>query len=193
MKYLMLLIYPLLLINSPVFAQDESSPARNPNLEKQQQREAKKEHNKKVAMENLVHYDSLLQTKSWVVEANTIYNRYNEAFPVNSSLNFVSLNDSLLTIQLSLSNTMPGSNGVGGLTFDGKLTRYNISSKKNNDLFLHCSSMASLVGSSDLFINVYSNGRASVKITDNWGNRYSFEGYIVPYRKSRVFKGMTSF
>ena len=193
MKNVMLIILPLLLFGGIVSAQDEYSSSQNSTTEKQQMREAKKEHNKKVASEKLMHYDSLLQTQSWVVEAHTIYNRYNLAYPVNPNLNFVSLNDSLLTIQLSFSNSMPGSNGVGGITLDGKITRYDITRNKDKSLFIRCSAMTTLVGNSDLFINIYPNGRTSVKITDNWGNRYSFDGYIVPYLQSRAFKGMTTY
>ena len=88
---------------------------------------------------------------------------------------------------------MPGSNGVGGITLEGKISRYDLSTNKDKSLFLRCSAMTTLVGNSDLFVDIYPNGRTSVKITDNWGNRYSFDGYIVPYQKSRVFKGMTMF
>lgn len=193
MKNLMLIILSFMLITGSVFAQDENSSGNNPNLEKQQIRKANKEHKRKEAHADLMHYDSLLHTQSWVVEAHTIYNRYNLAYPVNPNLNFVSLNDSLLTIQLSFSNSMPGSNGVGGITLDGKITRYDLSLNKDKNIFLRCSAMTTLVGNSDLFIDIYPNGRTSVKITDNWGNRYSFDGYIVPYQQSRVFKGMTTF
>ena len=193
MKYLLLIPGFFLFMAGIVKAQNENPDSDNIKLEKQQMREAQKEHNKKIAYLRLMQYDSLLRTRQWVVEANTIYDRYNRALPVNSNLNFVSLRDSILTIQLSVSNTMPGANGVGGVTFEGNVNRYELSNKTGKFLYLHCSAMTPVVGNSDLFINVYDNGRASARVTDIQGNRYSFEGYIVSYQKSKVFKGMRTF
>ncbi len=191
MKKLIFVIALFLFNTCWINAQDETMA--NPDSTGQtsiNKHKMKKERNKEIAIINLNRLDSLAKSKNWVLEANTIYNRLNIGYPVNSTLNFVSLKDSLLTVQFASDQSM-GANGIGGLTFEGKLTRYDITKKK--DIFIQCSALTSLIGNSDLFIDIYSNGRASVKVSDNWGNRITFDGYIVPYNNSRVFKGMTSY
>ncbi len=191
MKKIIFVIVLFLVNVGFINAQDESMANQDSAVQtKVDKHKLKKERNRETAVENLNRLDSLIKSKNWVIEANTIYNRYNMGYPVNSTLNFVSLKDSVLTVQFASDESM-GANGLGGITFEGKLMRYDIT--KNKNIFIHCTALTSLIGSSDIFLNVYSNGRSSAKISDNWGNRYTFDGYIVPYNRSRVYKGMTSY
>ena len=130
MKKIFLILLSIFLVLFFAFGQDKGS----------ENNENPKEQKKQAELKSLQKYDSLSKTRYWVLEAHTIYDRYNKSIPVNSSLNFISMKDSLMTIQLSVSNTVPGNNGIGGITIDGKMTKYEINKSKN--IFIHCSMLA---------------------------------------------------
>ncbi len=190
MKKLILILFALGMSISLLEAQDQASADSNVINNQKERKEVRKQLNKLKAEANLKRLDTLVNNMNWVIEANTIFNRDNMAFVVNPTLNFVSLRDSTMVIQFG-SNSRVGNNGVGGLTLQGRVTQYKVNKSKN--IFIKCDMLSSLTGNSDVFINVYPDGRATAKFQDNWGNRYTFDGYLVPAEESRVYQGMTTY
>ncbi len=137
---------------------------------------------------------ALLQSKHWVLEANTLYNRQNQAFQINPTLNFVGVNGDNGAIQLSLGNVM-GWNGVGGVTLDGQILDYQVQAGKNNQapqVTMRFRGNAG-VGSARIVITVNASGQATAKYTGDQGQRITFAGQLVSLANSSVYKGQSLF
>ena len=94
-----------------------------------EEKKAKREAEFKAAKETNL---AIVQTQRWVLESGILYDRSGQSFILNSTLNFVMLDGDQTTIQLDL-NALSGWNGVGGITFDGRVTKYEINEGKENN------------------------------------------------------------
>lgn len=179
-------IYTLLLATfftlpaASVTAQQEQK--RQEKIEKREQRKEERKKNKEKLL-------SLVEEKSFVIEANTIYGRYMNRHEVLPSTNFVKIEGDQVTIQ-SASDSGPGYNGLGGLTVNGTITRYEIKENKGS-LYLQVHFTNVVPGHSMLNINISPNGFATARINDNRGGRATFQGNVVHPDNSRTFEGMS--
>ncbi|NPD45672.1 MULTISPECIES: DUF4251 domain-containing protein [unclassified Lentimicrobium] len=136
----------------------------------------------------LVQEQWVLDT-TFVLEAQRVTNKIGEVFQLNSTINFVYVNNGKATIQLGF-DQLVGWNGVGGMTISGRITKYEIEDeKKNKPIFIRMSIQGS-TGMQDLTIWISSNGNGEATIVDMRGNRIQFSGDIVSVDKTRTFKGM---
>ena len=75
---------------------------------------------------NFVVLDSMLNSRSFVLQANILENKYGDMVNVVPNLNFIQVTGSTGVLQTgSVSGT--GFNGVGGVTAEGKLSSWSIS------------------------------------------------------------------
>ncbi|HZY25079.1 MAG TPA: DUF4251 domain-containing protein, partial [Bacteroidales bacterium] len=65
--------------------------------------------------------DTMVQNRSFVLEADYLENQYGIKRPVNSLINFIKL-DSLKAVLQTGSSQALGSNGVGGATAEGSIS-----------------------------------------------------------------------
>ena len=93
-------------------------------------KKAKKEAKALQDKENTAALISLVESKKFVLEANTLFDRTGMSYILNSSLNFVGFDGVNSTIQLGFDQLI-GWNGVGGVTIDGQITKMEIKTKKN--------------------------------------------------------------
>ncbi|MFR4037929.1 MAG: DUF4251 domain-containing protein [Butyricimonas faecalis] len=49
-----------------------------------------------------------------VLQANTLFNNFGAAIPVTNNLNFVSMDNNQVSLQLAFNGFNPGPNGLGG-------------------------------------------------------------------------------
>ena len=143
---------------------------------------------KKAEEKELIKKSTLLmiEKKHFVLEADYIINRYGNRFMVNSMLNFIKIDSTDIILQLG-SNTGIGYNGIGGITLEGRINRYEIKEIKNGNL-LHISSMTNL-GFFDVFITVSNSGYADASVSGISGGSVRYSGKIIPLELSRIYKG----
>jgi hypothetical protein len=189
MKKFMSFVTILLLGTGLLLAQAEQSGVEE--LSKQELRKQKKEQKLKEQKENLTFYDKIAAERSWVIEAHTIYNKYGDSFQMDPTINFVSLNGDESIVQLGF-NGYIGYNGVGGVTFEGKVQNYEVN-REENSILIRFTSMGAVMGPVDIVARISSDGYGRITVSGNWGRRLTFAGYFVPYDTSRTYTGTPFF
>ena len=132
--------------------------------------------------------DSLLNSKSFVLEADFLQNGYGYRVPVVSGLNFIKVDD-LKGILQTGSNFRMGYNGVGGVTAEGSIGNWKID--KNLKALSHTIqfSLQTQIGHYDVFMTVSSDNHATATITGLWPGRLTWDGHLETIGNSSVFKG----
>lgn len=174
-KLLMFLIFILsanLMIGQ---TKDDSS------LSKREKRKAREE-------QKYQQIKEMLQNKSFVLEANTLMDRYGNRAIVSSGINFVSVDSTEAIIQIGSINGL-GPNGVGGVTAKGRISDWKIDeNKKNNSFYIHMNVM-SAIGIYDVSFAISSSGKAAAQLTGLSAGQLTFDGDIVPWEQSIVYVG----
>ena len=161
--------------------------------DKKAAKKAKKEAKALQDKENTAALISLVESKKFVLEANTLFDRTGMSYILNSSLNFVGFDGVNSTIQLGFDQLI-GWNGVGGVTIDGKITKMEIKTKKNGVGFnIDAAVLNKGGGLVTMLFSVSSVGSARVDMSGSFGERISFQGNIVGLNKSTVYKATPIF
>ncbi len=129
------------------------------------------------------------ESEQWVIEANTLYNKVGESFQLNTNINFFAVEDQNGTFQLSFENLI-GWNGLGGITLDGKVTKYSV--KEGNEkqpITIKYRANGAVLGNVDVLITINSSGMAQATLNGNWGERITIHGRFVALSQSSVYKG----
>jgi hypothetical protein len=151
----------------------------------------KREAEKKESQENekkLVEY--MLDNKKFVLEANYLSGNTGSRIPVNSTLNFITI-DSLKGV-IQLANTWgTGYNGLGGITVEGSITKYDLKKKetKRGTSYTIMIYFMSSLGMYDISLWVSSNGNADASISGITPGQLNYSGQLVPIQASRTYKG----
>ena len=136
---------------------------------------------------------ALLHSKQWVIEAHTVFDRYNQSYQINPTINFVGVKDEEGALQLGFDGLI-GWNGVGGVTVYGKITKYEIKEgkeKSNPSINMRFQGRGS--SSATISVTVNSSGLATAKVNGDFGERITFTGMIKPLEESTVYKGQSLF
>lgn len=154
----------------------------------------RKGYKEKVLIENRTRTLQILSSQAWVLEANTLQDRYGETYILNPSLNFVGVAGDKSTIQLG-ENGEIGLNGVGGITLDGNVQKYELTEgkKTNSPMSINLQVVGSSSGFVSILVNVSPDGSASATVTDVQGNRLTYRGQIKALGESTVYKGITNY
>ncbi len=182
----LLLLYPVL-----SFSQEEI-------LSKKEQRSLAKEERKarraaeEEQMKNMTRF--LLEQKRFVMEAEYISDSRGVRRPVNSTLNFIIVDSTEGTIQLSTLSG-PGYNGVGGITVEGTITKAELDTirSKSGTSYNFKVIMLTSMGTFDIFFMISPMGYADATIQGTTRGMLRYNGSLVPIGKSRTYKGTSSF
>lgn len=163
-----------------------------------EQREAKKKEKaekkavkQEEARANTVKLLELVKTQSFVLEANTLYGKSGVSYPLSPNINFVGFDGKNSTIQLAF-NGLVGWNGIGGVTIDGTIVKMEV--KENNKglgFTINATVRQKVGGVVTMIFRVSSDGSALVNMSGSFGERLSFQGYIVSLSNTSVYKGTT--
>ena len=140
----------------------------------------------------IVLYTKILESKSFALEANTVFSKKGRAFNMNPTLNFISLQNGEGTLQLSF-NQIVGWNGVGGITLEGKVRNYSVIKGDETKMPSVKFDMNGTTGWSTVYITVNSVGSARATVDGAFGDRITFAGPLVPSSKSSIYKGATTY
>ena len=170
----------MLLLGGNVIAQTKE--------EKKAAKKAKKEAKVQADKENTAVLMEIVESKKFVLEASTLFDRTGASYILNSSLNFVGFDGVNSTIQLSLSQ-LAGWNGVGGVTIDGTITKMEILPNKEGLGFTINAAVRNKVGGMvTMIFKVNSSGNARVDMNGSFGDRLTFQGVLVSLDNTRVYK-----
>ena len=154
-------------------------------------REEKKEAKRDKEFYSFQVIDSMLQKKNFVLEADYLENQYGYRSPVMSAVNFIMV-DSLRAVLQTGSNSLYGSNGVGGTTAEGSLSRLKITKDIKNLSFFLRFTVNSEIGVYDVSMTIYSNNQARATISGMTRGKLIYVGRIVTRYNSGVYKGRNS-
>ena len=132
----------------------------------------------------------MLENHRFVLEADFITGRGGNRIPVSSSLNFIIVDSLEGTLQLANPWGM-GTNGLGGITLDGRISKYDLFAKESKrgisyslTLFINSS-----LGSYDIQFWISQTGNATATVRGNTSGSLTYSGKLVPLGISRVYKG----
>lgn len=164
-----------------------NSNAQNTKLTRQELKEARKTE----LTQNFYILDSLLNAKSFVLEADYLQGTYGDRIPVLSNLNFIKVNESTGILQTGTSFGQ-GYNGVGGVTAEGNIDSWKVYKDAKRLSYTVHFSLITNIGHYDVLLNVSANTRATATITGLWPGKLTWDGHFVTIDNSRVFKGQTT-
>ncbi len=156
-------------------------------------KEEKKELRKQQQEENFQKIQAILESQQWIVEANMVFDRYNQSYQLNPTINFVGVDKKNGAIQLGFDGLV-GWNGVGGVTLEGSVTKYELKeNKKNSAPQVNLRFQGRGTGSATIDISVNTSFQATARVNGDFGSRITFQGQLVPLEESRVYKGQSLF
>lgn len=170
----------LLTVSTGIQAQD----ARLDRREKREIRKAQLER-------NFYIIDSLLNVKKFVLEANYLRNRYGDRIPVTSAINFIRVDKTKGILQTGSDYSL-GYNGVGGVTAEGNVGKWEVDSDARRLVHTLRFSLLTNLGNYDVVLIVRADANATATITGLGPGSLTWEGYLVTLSNARIYKGHNS-
>ncbi len=162
------------------------------SLSKKEQRQLLKEERIKeesrMAELKSIYIDSLVQSGSYVLEADMLFDKYGQSITVQSNINFVMV-DSLFGVFQIGDPFYISRNGVGGVTYEGSVNNYRSSRSAKQGVYNISYTLSTTSGSFDINLSVLPSGKADATVRGNFSGSVRYSGRIVGRRESRVFKG----
>ena len=155
-------------------------------------RQEKKDLEKAALQANFYAIDTLLDRKTFVLEADFLEDRYGYRVPVISDVNFIKVDTKRVVLQTG-SNYSSGSNGVGGTTAEGEIQNLNITKDFKRLSYNVSFNVMTNVGIYDVMMYIGSNGMARASITSTTAGKLSWVGRFVNLYDSRFFKGLETY
>ncbi len=134
--------------------------------------------------------DSLLNAKSFVLEAYYLSNQYGDRIQVSPNVNFIKVNTDNGVLQTGFYNSL-GYNGVGGITTEGSIGSWKVNKNFKNLTYYVQFTLHTSLGIYDISLNVTSDNHAMATITGLTPGKLIYEGQLETVGNSRVFKGNT--
>lgn len=130
--------------------------------------------------------------RSFVIEADAVTFKNGVRLMVNSMTNFIAVDGDRGVVQISPSNFVDGPNGVGGVTVDGSISGYEVTTDRKGNVRISMNVTGAVINAT-VDITLYpGSDQAYVVVSPNFNSRtIRIEGTIVPYAHSRVIEGMS--
>ena len=164
----------------------------SPKAERKLKRAAKKEARALALIENKERILELIADRTFVIEATTLFDRFQNRYEVSPNVNFIMVSGEQGVVQFGF-NHLVGFNGVGGLTFDGNLSGFKVlNSKPKGPVTISTNLTApGLLGAATLNMTIYNDGRATATIIGSFGSRLTFAGNFYHPDDSYVYQGLS--
>ena len=130
--------------------------------------------------------------RSFVIEADAVTFRNGARVLVNSMTNFIAVDGDRGVVQISPSNFAFGPNGVGGITVDGTVSNYTVTTDRKGALHISMNITGAVINAT-VDISIYpGTGNAYATVSPNFNSQnVRLEGTVVPYSSSRIVEGMS--
>ena len=131
-----------------------------------------------------------IRNKDFVLQVDNVTFRSGNTAFVNSSTNFISVKGNRAVVQISPSNFAAGPNGVGGVTVDGSISGYQITTDRKGRVNLTYNvSGIGISAQVEVYI-VPASTYAQATIYPNFNsNTLWLSGTVVPYNNASVIEG----
>ena len=131
-----------------------------------------------------------IRNKDFVLQVDNVTFRSGNTAFVNSSTNFISVKGNRAVVQISPSNFAAGPNGVGGVTVDGGISGYQITTDRKGRVNLTYNvSGIGISAQVEVYI-VPGSTYAQATIYPNFNsNTLWLSGTVVPYNNANVIEG----
>jgi hypothetical protein len=127
-----------------------------------------------------------------VLEADLLRNQNGDNVSVTPALNFIKVDKTSGILQTG-SNFALGYNGVGGVTAEGILGRWDVSRNPKKLSFIIQFSLLTNIGNYDVLMTVTAANQATATITGSGAGKLIWQGHLRALNNSRVFKGQNSY
>jgi hypothetical protein len=154
-------------------------------------KQSKKEAKKAQRLADFQSIDTLLNFRTYVLEANYLKNTYGSLIVVASNINFIRVAGYNGVLQTG-SDSRVGYNSLGGVTAEGSIGNYRISKDMKNLTHTVTFNLLTNIGNFDIIMYVSSDFNATATISGSTSGRLTWTGRMVPLNKSRVFKGQNT-
>jgi hypothetical protein len=161
-----------------------NSSSQETKLTRQEMREVRKAE----LAANFHILDSLLNARQFVLEADYLSNQYGDRMIVTPNLNFIKLDGTNGVLQTG-SNFGFGYNGVGGVTAEGSVGKWQIYKDPKHQNYTLQFSLLTNIGIYDVSMIVSADTRAKATITGLGRGKLTWDGRLETIGNSRVFKG----
>jgi hypothetical protein len=192
-KKLIYLLGMLIMITSamPLSAQTEQLSKKQLKKLEKQKKKAAKEQAEKLEYEKV---KQLVKDTTFVFIANRLYGPGGKTFNLNQTLNFLAVNKHDATYQFSFHGII-GWNGVGGVTFNGDVNKYEYKFGKNINKASYIEMIFRPRGVGGLpYINItFFGSSATMDLTLDDGTRIRLDGQIKSIQEADIIKGHSIF
>jgi len=156
-------------------------------MTKKERRQAKKEQRQQEYAAKQAKALKMLQDKDIVLEANLLLGQKGETVQASPNINFIAISGEDIHMQLGSANGI-GWNGVGGVTFDGKMSVYEIYENEKSGVVGVRIRYTNLLSRDVITIDLSINGdRASARV-NTAGRILTMQGNYMTAAESTVFK-----
>ncbi|MBN1599071.1 MAG: DUF4251 domain-containing protein [Bacteroidales bacterium] len=163
-------------------------------ISKEEQRELAKEKRKAEKLaenQKAIELTKLmLDYQRFVLEANYVSGKSGQRYIVSPNLNFMYVDSTEAVLQLG-NPWGVGINGVGGITLDGTVKKYEVVKKENKRGISYSVSMFIIThaGTYDIHMWVTQSGKADATVRGSTSGQLTYSGDLVPLSLSKVYKG----
>jgi hypothetical protein len=165
-----------------------SSKAQDVKLSRQE----KKDLEMAALQANFHAIDTLLDRKTFVVQADFLEDRYGFRVPVTSDVNFIKVDTKNVVLQTG-NNYGSGYNGVGGVTAEGEIQNLKITKDFKRLSYNVSFNVMTNVGIYDVIMYIGSDGKARASITGTTAGKLTWDGHFVNLYDSRFYKGQETY
>lgn len=133
-----------------------------------------------------------VNNRAFTLEANQVVFKYGQTDFVSSNTNFVSVHGDQAVVQIAFNVPAAGPNGLGGITVQGSVSGYRVTTDKTGNVYVAMNVMGTAI-SATVNITLYNGGnQASVTVNPNFNsNQLTLNGQLIPSSQSTVFQGST--
>ena len=143
-------------------------------------------------MDSVLHAEALqaIADTAFTLEADYVVFRNGERVYVTSNTNFVAVDKHHATVQIAFNVPAAGLNGMGGVTVDGHVGNYKVSTGRKGVTWVKAY-VAGVAISSQVTIQLLpGSNKARIEVMSNFNSRrITLEGRLLPRDKSFVIKG----
>jgi hypothetical protein len=157
-----------------------------------QTRQEQKEAKRAVMALNFQILDTLIQGKDFVLKADFLENQYGDRVPVASALNFIRVNSSKAVLQTG-SNTRIGFNGVGGITAEGGIERWEVNKDFKHLNYTLQFGVVTNIGFYDITMMIGADNHARAIISGLSRGKLIYDGHLETVDNTNIFKGQNSY
>jgi len=183
------LMFTLLAIILSAWSQDVTIDTKSQReLLRQQKKAAKAEESER--MGHMV--DLMIYRKTFIVEADMIFDRYGNGQNVSSNINFLACDSISGVVQIG-SGSYLGRNGLGGITIEGRLSDFKAVKNEKRDYYSITYSIVANTGRYDVSMTASRNGHVDATVRSNWPGSIRYTGNMVYPSKARIYKGTPDF